>query len=267
MGIKERLFEHPVAFFSGCLIWLPIAIIAYALLAWMIQGDLDPLFGIFGLFVAIALGYFCMVPPRQELAPIIFGVTTLTVVGFPFVRTALNKRDLAQVDMDAMERTYEALGQRPLNPSLRYRLAKLLYSRGLVQEAVAVADRMISSLPNQFFPEEHREFQGWRSALRDRPQPTFLCLSCHYQNAAGEVFCQGCGAPYLLGRARGQWVGPKLLRQGLVVWGASLLVLIGVPVVTLEIPAPTSGLVVILLVGVATFFVAKAFAPAEVGLK
>jgi hypothetical protein len=220
----------------------------YALLAWSIQGDIEGIYGFLGIVLCITLGFFALVPPRDEIPPIICGFSFLSVLGFPAVQAIMNKRHLAQIDLDAMERVYESLGQKPLNPALRFRLAKLLYARGLVQEAIAVAERTIPSMPVQYFADEHREFKSWHFALKEPKKVTFACFHCHAENLPGEVFCQSCGEPLLLDIARGRWVGNKFLHQMLIIWGAAVSLLIGIPIATLSLPPVWSVVTVLLLV-------------------
>lgn len=261
MGIKERIFEHPLAALTGCITWAPIAVMIFAMISWAIQGDVEPMLSFLGVILCFGMGYVALVPPNDAYPPIICGICWLTVLGYPVARAVMDRYMLAQVDVEAVERVYTALGQRPLNPALRFRLAKLLYARGLVQEALAIAESVIQAMPRQFYRDEHLEIQRWGMQLRGPRQATFSCMNCHAENARGEIFCQTCGEPLMLGRAQGRWVGKKFMQQMLTIWVAIVTLILIIPFATSALP-PLLGMVLICaLVAVALYFVLKVLMP------
>src|SRR5271165_6513449 len=110
MGIKERLFEHPYVFFSGCFVWVFLAIGIYSLVVWTIQGDIEFPVGLVGGAFAVALGYLAMNPPRPEMAPWIAISAAAPVVTYPFIRDVMRRRALVQIDIEDVQRAYDGLG-------------------------------------------------------------------------------------------------------------------------------------------------------------
>lgn len=262
MSITERFTEYPAAAISGCVVWIFIAIWVYFLVMWMIQGDVDALTGVIGIGVGISLGYFTMVPPRQELAPW-FAIAAATVVFvFPVVRYALQRRELAQMDVELIEQAYANLGVRPKNAAMRFRLARTLYDRGMVHAAIAIAEPAVKELPVRHYPEEHRAVVGWRQYAKGVAPASYSCPSCEYQNKPGEVFCQGCGTPLFLPRVTGQ-VGRDFARKMITVWACLLLLALGIPVASTTLNPVAGPVVILLLLGVAFAVCLITFRPRE----
>ena len=263
MGLRDRLFNHPDSMIFGLLCWGPLAIMVYVMISWTVQGDIDPILGFVGAVLCVAVGCVAIAPPNEAIPEIILLGCLATLAGYPIMRSLLDRFQLAQVDVEAIERAYLALGQQPLNPSLRFRLAKLLYARGLVQEAVAVADGVMERLPTQFYQEEHREVHHWRSQIRGARKEQFECLNCHESNRRGEVFCQSCGQPLMLALAQGKYVGSQFVRQMMTIWLGILTLLVSVPLASSYLSPTLSALVIVTMVGLVVYFVLKALVPAQ----
>ena len=107
-----------------------------------------------GCAVALALGYLTMNPPRPEFSPWIALATAAPVVSYPFVSNGMRKRALVQIDVEDVERAYDALGPQPKNPALKFRLAKALYNRGIVDAALAIAEPALKELPRRHYKDE-----------------------------------------------------------------------------------------------------------------
>ena len=263
MGIKERLFDHPYAFFSGCFVWVFLAIWLYSLIVWTIQGDLEFPIAIVGCAVALALGYLTMNPPRPEFAPWIAIATAAPVVTYPFLSNAQRKKALIQIDVEDVERAYDALGHQPQNPALKFRLAKALYNRGLVHAALSIAEPALKELPRRHYMDEWRMVIGWRNHAGGKPPEVFGCLQCGYQNRPGTVFCQGCGGGLFMPHAEGKWVGKATMQKVLVVWFGLMLLIFGITAATMALEPVAAMIVIALMLALAAFGGITVFRQAE----
>lgn len=245
--------DHPSAFFAGCFVWIFLAIWIYSLVVWAIQGDLDFPIAVVGCAVAVALGYLTMNPPNPDFAPWIALATAAPVVTFPFVSSAARRRALTQIDIEDVARAYDALGHQPQNAALKFRLAKALYNRGMVNAAVAIAESALKELPRRYYMDEYRMMMGWRTHA-DRVMPaTYACLQCGHHNQPGAVFCQGCGGRLFLPHAEGKWIGRATLQKVLVVWFSLMLLAFGIPAATMALQPLAAMLVILLMVALAAF--------------
>lgn len=228
----------------------------------MIQGDVEFLWGILGCSLAVGLGVITMVPPRAELTPFLFSAVVTTTVVFPFVRSALNRRSLDLIDIEAAEDVYEMLKLKPDNQGARLRLARLLFQRNLRRSAIALAEDALSQLPKGAFYEEQRMLAGWkRSANLVHEPDTLPCLECAHRNPVHLMECERCGSEILLDHIRGRWVGRGLARKLLCGWAAMMLVLVGIPLATMLLPREGAAIVAIALLFAIVLILVLAFRP------
>ena len=245
---------------AGCLIWVPIGIWVLALVQWAVQGDIDVLSAFAGILVGVGLGMTALLAKEPFMAPLIFTAVVITLIAFPFVRGALNRRALAQVDVDAIERAYEILGQKPGNAAAKFKLDKLIYSEGMPGHALSIAEDAIQQMPESVFVEEHRILKSWRHY---RMQPGQLqplsCLQCSHPNAPGLIFCEKCGSKFLLDHARGAWVGPVLARKLVAAWVGIIVGLVGIPFAAATLPPAAALVVIVALMGLSIAVLVLAF--------
>jgi hypothetical protein len=232
-----------------------------SLVQWMVGGDIDGLTGVVAICAGFGLGMLAMFPPLPILSPISFVVLVGTMILYPFVRSALDRRELRSVDVETLERTYETLGQRPLNPSARFRLATCLWTLGLPENAIAIAEESLKNMPVQHFRDEHRQLASWktRPASGNRPQP-LECPQCGRVNPASEIYCQGCGAPFLLLRVRRRFVPGNMGRRLIAAWVAMVAVLVGIPAST-ALPPMLTVLTILVLLAAIVVVIWLAFRP------
>lgn len=248
--LHDAIYEHPQWFAIACISWIAIAIWVMSLIGWMIQGDIDPLFGLPGIAVAFILGYFSFMPPSEVLRPFTAVATILTVVIFPFLRRTLNERALLAIDVEAMENAYDMLRLKPENHMIRFKLAKLLYERGHIESGLAVGADALRSMPENLFTDEHRIYGRWK---RQNPQAnlsrTIPCIDCGHPNPPSAITCERCGQPYLLDMARGRWVGRQFAKKLIAAWIAGILALAGIPLASLLPPAAAITVIVLIMAG------------------
>ena len=246
--MRERLFEHPVVFFSGCAVWIPIGIWIVAMVGWMIQGELDLPAGVMGICASGALGYFTMMPPIPELAPVFVVLAFSIVVLYPWARHTLNARELARIDVETLESCYLMLREKPGNVGAQMRMARLLYARGLPAHAIAISEAAIKNLPRIGFDEEMRLVAKWRERVAPEDRRKIVCVECGRENSLDAVFCAGCKSAYLLDYVKGRWIAKGQARRVVLLWSTLALALVLVPLITSTIEGPVgtaTGLVVL----------------------
>ncbi len=232
MLLRERMFSEPISFLFGCLIWIPLAIWIISLVRWMVSGDVDMILGFLGIGMAILLGYIAINPPAPLVSILAFVAVLGTVVMFPFVRIAMDKRSLKAMDVEDLERAYYALKLRPDNVAARFKIARLLYDMGYPGHALRIAESCIATMPQAFFFEEHRLIMRWRTTpTSPRAFDPLPCLDCNHANPPGDVNCASCGAPFLLDRAKGKVMPGSLGKRLMAAWIVMVAVLAGLPLI------------------------------------
>ena len=231
---------------------IPVAIWTISMLSWMIMGEIDPGSGMFAILVGLGLGITTIHPPEPYLSPVCFVAITSMVVFYPIVRSSLTKRAMIKIDLEHLERLHEQVRMNPTNTAAKFKIADMLYNRGYVSHAVAVAENLSEKMPKELYPEENRILNGWRSATRgrltSRPLP---CPNCGTYNPPGDIRCVQCGDDYLLRLAKGQWLRGFVGSQLLAGWLVAVVAIVGIPTVaSLDLPRwMVVGLVVAMMAG------------------
>lgn len=214
----------------GCLVWVPIAIWMVSLVHWTIQGELDLVVLVAAFFALVALGYATMNPPDPTWAPVLFGLVLGSILIFPIVRSAFSRRALEALEVERAEQAYATLRLSPNDLGARMKLARVLFAKGFVGEAVKVAEPALEGLPRRLIADEIREFEAWRYQAKD---PALFrgtaCLNCRTMNAPGEIYCSKCGAAFLLDALRGPFSRGGLGRKLIAAWALAVLLFIGIP--------------------------------------
>jgi len=258
--LRDQIFNHPLSLIAGCAIWIPIGIWVLALVQWAVQGDVDVLSALAGILVGIGLGGTALLAREPYMAPLILIAVIITMAAFPMVRSSLNKRALDQIDVEAIERAYEVLGQRPGNAPAIFKLARTIYNKGMAGHAVALAEVAIQQMPEAIFPEENKILKTWRHyGAAKGPALPLNCLECGVPNNPGTTHCQRCGGPFLLQHARGAWVGKSLARKFVAAWVTIMVALVGIPFAAGALPAAASIPVIIGLMVLAILVLAATF--------
>ncbi len=249
--LRDIVLEHPQWMAIACVAWIAIAIWIVSLIGWMIQGDVDVLFGVLGIGVALILGYFSFVPPIETLRPFMAVAVIVTVIVFPMLRQSLNQRALAAIDVEAVENAYEILRQKPDNHMMRFKIGRLLVERGHIGPGLAIAGEALKGMPENLFTEEHRMFGRWRRQNpQANPNETLICVNCGHQNPGGALECERCGQPHILDVMRGRWVGRQFAKKLLTGWIVGVIALAGIPLASLLPPIPAIIAIICLMAGV-----------------
>jgi hypothetical protein len=259
--LNDYISDHPLYMVCGFIVWIPVSVWVMGMVNWMIQGDLDFISGLLGSTVAIVLGVFTMWPPVPALAPLFLFSIIAIIALYPFVRDILEKRAHVQIDVEAVERAYESLDEKPGNFGARWRLAQVLYTRGVTGHAVAIAEDLLEGADQQVFHEELRILGRWREDIRIDASRALPCLECHAMNDPGELYCRRCNGKFLLDYARGRWFGRRSVRRLISLWAAGVAGLVGVPTAATSLSPNTSVVVVPLLMLVSVLIIWRAFGP------
>ena len=243
----------------GILAVVPVVVWVYSLISWMVMGEMDALLGTCGIIAALLLGFVAIAPPDPLYSPIAFAGLVGMMIVFPFARRQLDRRANVEIEVEQIEKAYKTLAEMPENAAAMFKLADGLYARGLVSQAVAIADQALASMPKNVFPAEHRVVDLWR---RHAPAPAspLRCLHCGRTNDPAAVFCESCGAQYLALYARGRWLGRALAWKLVASWAAASVALVGLPV-TIQVAKAAVGLSVLVAmqVGVVALLLWRAF--------
>ncbi len=247
--------ELNIGLAAGCLIWIPISIGLVAMIGWMIQGEVDVAFGIICVIVLMTMGGLALVAPNQKMAPYLLIAALSLVVLFPMVRSHKEKLELAKIDLDQLEKAYDELKMNRLNVGARFRIAKLLHARGIVDQAIVLAEESLKNVPRGVFEEEAQALKKWKRHPVPQPVPGVNCLMCGHKNKAGTTFCQNCNGPVLLYYAKGQWIHPNLLKRVLLIWMALIVPLLGIPI-SRELLDPNKSVIIsVFLLGISAVLV------------
>jgi hypothetical protein len=232
MLLRDRIFLEPASFVLGCLIWIPLAIWIVSLMRWMVGGEVDLILGIFGIAMAVLLGYIAINPPAPQYSVFAFVAVAGTVVMFPFVRAAMNRRGLRALDVEDLERAYNAVRTRPDNVAAKFKIARMIYDMGYPGHALRIAENCIATMPQAFFLEEHRLVMRWRNTpTAPRAFDPLPCIECGQSNPPGNVNCSACGAPFLLDRIRGKLLPASLGKRLMAAWIVMVAALAGLPLI------------------------------------
>jgi hypothetical protein len=233
----DRILENPLSFASGCLIWIPLTIWILMLVYWIIGTEIDALSGLAGIGVAIGMGIVSLQPPHPVLPPLLFVGATSSIILLPIARGAFNRAAHKAIEFESMERAYQQLGLTPNSVGSKFRIAQVLYSNGHAALAAAIGEQAIHGLSRQHYADEYREVQKWKSASREQVAKPVTCIECSHVNPVGTLFCEQCGAPYLLAHAKGSFIAPDLKKKLVASWLVGMLVLIGIPLAATALPA------------------------------
>jgi len=250
--------EFSIGLAAGCLIWIPVIIGVVAMVGWVIQGEVDAIFGVTAILVLLTIGGMAMVTTNQKIAPYLLAGACSAVILFPIARSQSDKRALIKLDLEKLEKAYEDLKINPRNIGARFRVAKILHSRGLVDQAIVLAEESLKGAPRGVFEEEMQTLKGWKRHPIAQPVPGVTCLACGQKNKAGTAFCKGCGGPVLLYYAKGLWINPHSLRKVLLIWLAIMLPLVGMPIAKETLDSTKTVIISVLLLSISAVLVVLA---------
>jgi hypothetical protein len=86
-------------------------------------------------------------------------------------------------------------------------------------------------------------------------------------NFPGKLFCEKCGAPFLLDYAQGRWVKSSTVRRAVVLWIAAIAALVGIPSAAVALPPAFAAAVVVVLLLLGVTLLVRGFRDSSMGAK
>ncbi len=260
MTMLERIQSQPTVFLLGALVWIPITIWVVAMVHWAVSGDVPGFVALVSIMLALTMGYFSINPPKPWVSPVLATSIFGTVICFPFLRSAVVRRELDQIEFEQVSKAYANLASSPNSTGLKLKLAKYMFDRGLVHQALAIGETSLVGAPKSAFGEEIRMVNTWKMMVRPpADDPRVACFRCRFVNPLDACFCERCGAPYLLEHARGGWISASLGRRVLASWIAGATVLVALPVTASSLPPLLALACVVIEIGIAAWIMLRAF--------
>jgi len=253
MDLRTTLLENPFSLLLGLFAIAPAMVWIISLINWMIMQEIDAISGILGIVIAAILCAIAIKPPTPAAGPLAFLALLTIVIMVPILRNILNKRQLIMVDVEVIDRGYEALVEKPDNFSAKLRIARALYATGVHGAAYSILDKLLAGASPSTFGEELRMLRQWREKLTSADAQKLRCLECGTANPLDELYCTKCGRRYLRDHAMGMWVASTMVRKLVAVWIATTASIFGIPIVAQALD-PTSSLVAIPLLLVLAVF-------------
>ncbi|MBX3114312.1 MAG: hypothetical protein KF836_07070 [Fimbriimonadaceae bacterium] len=231
---------NSVGLVFSVLVWLPITAWVVCMVGWMIMDEVDTLFGIIAVCLAIGLGFATVKPPAPGLNWIPFLAVCLTMAFYFPVREGIRRWELIAIDIEQIRSCCERLALRPGDVYAIVKMSEILASRGRTLHAVQLLEGTIAGQPKNLFDDEWKMVAKWRMSLGAQTlAPGTACPKCGRVNMPGQYLCSGCGSQHLLELARGGVAGFSQWR--LAFFGWSLLAAIAVIFPYLQVG--TSGVV------------------------
>jgi hypothetical protein len=261
--LREALFENPLVVAAGCVIWIPLAIWIVSLVHWMVMGDIEPITGVIGLGLAFGLGVASLVAELRAYNGFFLAAAIGTVALYPFLRQALDRREINKLDLETFEKAYAAAALRPDNIGARFKVAEIAFQRGYPGHAVKLVEGYMPNLDKRMFWEEHRLFSNWvKGGIPPAAFEPLACLGCGTATPVDRLHCPKCGAPVLLEHVRGRALNRGLAKKLLLAWMAMVATLAGLPVAS-ALPGPAGIALVAILLAALVYAFWVAFRPAE----
>jgi uncharacterized OB-fold protein len=266
--MMERISANPESFASGCLVWIPVAVMVVSLVHWMIMGEIEAGSGIVGITAALLLGFFTLNPPSPLLAPLFLLASVATLILAPITRFWMNRSALSALEVEAIGRAYELLATNPDNFGAKVRLARSLHNKGITAHAIAIAEQALANVPERLFADEHRLLTQWKHQARPGDSPVRIrCVECGVPNFPGTLFCTSCGAPFLLDFAQGKWMRSSTVRRAVAGWLVAILALVGIPTAAVALPPVPAVIAIVVLLVVGVWMLLGAFREPSTELK
>jgi len=207
---------------ESCFVTLLVIMLAlawvFALIQMTIMGDVSLAEAVLGSVVALLLAF----ATAQAWLPYISMVSLIALgggaIGYPFLRSYINRRMHAEIDAEQMEQACQAYEFDPKNYGSLLQLANLCYQYELLEQAVFFLDKAIQTAPLMTMTEKRR-LQAWKDELHhSKPQGYSPCMHCGARNSIGAIRCTRCQRYILPGLVAGRTVPKALLHKVILSW-------------------------------------------------
>lgn len=247
-NLPERLshlndMQEGLQQFERFIVAMP-CIIVCAICGWlivmkMVGGDLDFLPGFIAFAALILIMYFCVNPPHPWVPGVGLVVIIALMATFPFAEKELEKREQREYDVERLERAFQALSQKPDNPSAAFEVARWLRVQGFQEDALAIAEGSLGMLGTRrdevknmsvrdAFRAEEAMVKQWRlEGIQPLPATARVCPSCKTTNDPGAIVCKGCGGLYLLEKVRLSRYSDKVYPKLLITYAMIAFLIVG----------------------------------------
>jgi hypothetical protein len=242
----QEALAHPVAFVSGCAIWLPLTVWLVCMVQWWVAGEVEAVFAVTAIGLGLGVGVMAIKPPVPWLSPVLLLIAVLTVALFVPLRKAVQEHQLTGIDAESLSRYIESLARQPDNLAARIHAGDLLFRAGHKGHAVALCRDAVAGLNPAVFRAEIQALRFWEANTRPDEIRAAPCLRCGVANEPGTLACVNCSAPVILDLVRGTTFQGDLAKRLVSIWIVGALVLGGIPVLF----AYLSGTPALLIVGI-----------------
>lgn len=214
----------------GCMVWVPVAAWVVTMIHYMIGDEIDVITGILCILVGLILGAYTMMSKDPVTRPYFVLAALSMLIIFPWFRGMMEKRELRNIEIEAIERAYENLGKYPTHLGAKIRIARGLYQRGFTREAITLAEKALENTPKRLAEDEHRQLREWKMDVPPfEPLRWMNCPHCSCNNAPSEFFCAHCGRPLWEAVAKQTAFSSESLNLLLLLWLAGIVGLVGIP--------------------------------------
>lgn len=239
----------------GIGISLPAAIWVLAMVRWMIDGDLVPMVGLFGIGLAFGVMSLAVWAPSPWVAGAVFVILLSSLATFSFAQSLLEQRAVRQIDLRVFENAYLSFGERPDNIAAHFGIAKAAHDYGLLGQAIAITQNALSGLDTEIdtvrnaslrdlFRKEEQDLKEWiRETNGKNVMIPVKCPRCQRINPPQAIVCVGCQAPYLLDLARDANVQSKVIVKICVAWMVAAGMILVAAVAGNNLPGSTAAVV------------------------
>ncbi|MBV6457588.1 MAG: hypothetical protein HONBIEJF_00701 [Fimbriimonadaceae bacterium] len=244
--LVQKVAAHPLAGVFACVGWMFVVAWVITIVHAMVGGEIEAWVGVLAIGVALGLGALTIDPPDPAMAPLFFAATIGTMVLLPFSRHFLNRRALKQIDIERVADCYQGLALRPGNPSYILPIASTLWQYGHVGPAVAIGDRLLSSISPQIYIEERRMVNAWKQ-MPARPGlfDPIVCPRCGHSNPCHELYCEECRAELALLLLGGRFWNVSFAARAIALWVGAMAAIVGIPWSVRAFPPNVSMLMIL----------------------
>ena len=213
-----------------CILWFVMPGWIVMLVHKMIMTELDPLTGILAVMMAVWLGFLAWNPPAPWVEPVAILSVFAMMVGIPIAQKMLEKYSDKELENEQIDNLYEQLRGNPQNSIALFRLARFCYQKGMAGHGIVLAQNALTTMPQNLFRDEHKEFVGWVAAFGTKQPVPVPCLSCNRTCHPGQIYCQHCWSPFLAQYLKGKSGShASIVRRVVVVWVALMVVVFAIP--------------------------------------
>lgn len=227
-------FVYAVVFFPF------MGLIVVKIVSMMMQHELEAWVGFTVIFMLSGAFGLCIASPSAEFSMALTILVALMIVFYPFAQRQLARATFHDLDVQALERVMESISAHPDLVPAYFELAQRLHALGMEGQAIAIAERTVQGLSQQFdavrltsqrdhYRQEESRMKQWKRDLKDphafRP---IKCPQCHTPNPPGEIACVKCRAPYLALLFRGKSMQSRVVGRLLLAYALTGASLIGV---------------------------------------